>query len=167
MNKKETTRILAILTAVWSNEQVDDAKVTAYQLALEDVSYESAQQAVKTLLRSAKFFPKPSEILELIVDVALPQKSSGECWEIVQKQIRSHGYNSWDSVDFGDDAILTAVKAVGWRRLCLDEDQKFIRRDFDDALKVAQERQRKDLQAGVIPLDAVAAPNLTALPRAS
>lgn len=65
MTKTETARILAILASVWSNETIDDAKITAYQWALSDVTYSAAEQAAKTILQTAKFFPKPSELIEL------------------------------------------------------------------------------------------------------
>lgn len=167
MNRQETTKILMTLASVWSNETIDEPKITAYQWALADVPYPAVEQATRTLLRSAKFFPKPAEILELIADAHIPQVSTGEAWEIVQRQIRAHGHANFDQCDFGNDAILAAVKRVGWRRLCLDEDQRFIRRDFDEALENAQERARKELQAGTKPLEALAAANVTALRRVS
>ncbi len=80
------------------------------------------------------------------------------------KQIRKHGYANFDQCEFGSDAILAAVKSVGWRRICHDDlSTGYIRRDFDQALAVAQDRLRRDVQSGST--DAIAEPNLTALPR--
>jgi hypothetical protein len=147
MNRPETMKILAILASVWSSEPIDDAKITAYQWALADVPYRAVEVAAGKLLRTAKFFPKPAEIMELIVD-DLPMVAPGEAWETVQRQIRKHGYKGWDQVQFGDEAISAAVSSVGWRRMCLDDDQRYIRRDFDAALEAAQQRVRKVIQCG-------------------
>lgn len=163
MNKAETMKLLSILSSVWSNEPIDDAKITAYQWALSDVTYAAVEQAAKTLLRSAKFFPKPAEILELIISATVPEIPAGEAFEIVQRQIRKHGYAGLSDCDFGDEAITQAVRMVGWRRLCLDEDQKFIRRDFDAALETCQQRIRKDVQSGSAALPA--AGEIVQLPR--
>lgn len=166
MNRNQTTKLLTTLASVWSDETIDDAKINAYEWALSEMPYEIVEQAVKVWLRRSKWFPKPAELLDLITESAVPAVSSGEAWEVVMKQIRLHGFAGSEHCEFGDETILAAVKAVGWRRICLDDNSDgYVRRDFDLAMKAAQERRRREVQSGFV--DALPERHLTALPRVS
>jgi hypothetical protein len=66
MNHQDTAKLLAVMNTVWKDNTETDSKaqIMAYQMALEDVSYEDASEAVKRCLRELVFFPKPAEIIE-------------------------------------------------------------------------------------------------------
>jgi hypothetical protein len=74
MNHQETAKILAVLQAVWKDNTDGDgrAQVAAYQMALDDLSYEAVSEAVKVCLRELTFFPKPAEIRDRVPQSALP-----------------------------------------------------------------------------------------------
>ena len=148
MNISEATKLVAILKGVYLREPFTEESPKAFLWLLEDLPYELVLQAAKIHGTRSKWCPTPAELREVIAEKAAPAVPAGEAWEIVQKQIRKNGYAGFSDCDFGDEAITLAVKTVGWRRLCLDEDQKFIRRDFDQALETCQERVRKDVQTG-------------------
>lgn len=152
MNLSEATKLVAILKGVYLREQFTDESPQAFLWLLEDLPYDVVLQAAKIHGTRSKWCPTPSELREIIANQAVPAIPAGEAWEVVQKQIRKNGYAGYDQCAFGDEAIDAAVRRVGWRRLCLDEDQKFIRRDFDQALEAAQERIRTDVQSGAVAL---------------
>lgn len=164
MNRQDTVKLLSILSSVWSDETVDDRKITAYLWAFEPFPYEAVEQAARLHMQRSRFFPKPAELLELMAE-QVPTITTGEAWELVLRQVRRHGTVGFADVTFDDPAIMAAVKSVGWRRICLDDDSKgYVRRDFDEALATAQRRLKLDIQGG-----ATALPDrrLTALPRVS
>ncbi len=164
MNLSEATKFVAILKGVYLREQFTEASPKSFLWLLEDLQYEAVLRAARIHGIRSKWCPTPAELREIIDESKAPNISTGEAWEVVQKQIRRHGYDAWENCLFGDEAILAAVKAVGWRRLCYDDNsQGYVRRDFDLALVRAQERSRKEIQTGSV--DAISAPHLAALPR--
>lgn len=166
MNLSEATKLVAMLKSVYLREQFTEQSPNAFLWLLEDLPYESVLQAAKIHGTRSKWCPTPAELREIIADEAVPTISAGEAWETVIRQIRKHGYANFDQCDFGDEAILAAVKSVGWRRICLEPDEKgYIRRDFEQALEVAQHRIRRDVQSGAV--DILPERRLTALPRVS
>lgn len=150
MNRQETTRLLTMLASVWSGETIDEDKITVYLWAWEPFPYLAMEAAAKRYLVTGKFFPKPAELAELIAEQAVPAISTGAAMQLVQKQINRHGSTGEADITFEDPAIMEAVKAVGWKRICLEDRSKgdFVLRDFDAALKAAQQRQRRDVQDG-------------------
>lgn len=149
MTKTETGKILMTLKAVWSNEDISPEKIEAYHWLLGDFPFDQVVAAVRVYMTQGTFFPKPAEILALIATAEQPRVSGAQAWEIVTKQIRRHGFVGFASCDFEHAVILDAVEAVGWRRLCLDDDEKgFIRREFMVAFDAALHRGRHDVQLG-------------------
>ncbi len=73
MNHQETAKLLAVMNTVWKdNTNADaDAQIIAYQMALEDVSYQYASEALRLCLKELVFFPKPVEIIERLPAQAL------------------------------------------------------------------------------------------------
>jgi hypothetical protein len=75
VNHQETSKLLAVMNTVWK-DQTDadpDQQTIAYQMALEDVSYQDASEAIKRCLRELVFFPKPAEIIERLPQPAIPR----------------------------------------------------------------------------------------------
>nr|WP_195269936.1 replicative helicase loader/inhibitor [Eubacterium sp. 1001713B170207_170306_E7] len=64
MNNVETAKILAVIAAVYSNFAVNDFKQKIWAELLADISYKDASIALKELLKTNKFPPVPSEIIE-------------------------------------------------------------------------------------------------------
>lgn len=164
MNRQETMQLLSMLGSVWSTEPITDEKITVYHAIFERFPFERVKDAGITYMTRGKFFPKPADLLELIAADAVPAISVGEAMQLVQKQINRHGYDGFDRVAFDDPAIMEAVKAIGWRRICLEDRLKgdYVLRDFGEALERAQARQRREVQDGSA---AIGAGNVVALDR--
>lgn len=140
-----------MLASVWSNETIDDNKITVYLWVWEPFPYPAMEAAAKRYLGTGKFFPKPADLLELVAGEAVPEISHGAAWQEVQRQINAHGAAHGDRAVFDHPAVGIAVAAVGWKRLCLEE-TKYIVGEFNRALDAAQERTRREVQAGSVPL---------------
>ncbi len=68
MNHQETAKLLAVMNTVWKDNTDADGRsqTIAYQMALEDVSYHDASEAVKVCMKELTFFPKPVEVLDRV-----------------------------------------------------------------------------------------------------
>jgi hypothetical protein len=64
MNHQETAKLLAVMNTVWKDNTGADAdqQTIYYQMALDDVSYQDASDALRVCLKELEFFPKPVEI---------------------------------------------------------------------------------------------------------
>lgn len=146
------TRLLTLLTSVWDKEIIDDPKIDAYYLALMDLDYDVGQMAVVQCFRAAEYFPKPATIREFAIaglPAALP---AGDAWDECIRFAGRVGHQG--SPEFSSLAIADAVRAVGWKRICLEDDErakKFLRRDFDAAYANAIERNRGITKRGELP----------------
>ena len=161
VNKTETGTMLLKLRAVWSSEEITPDKIDMYHWLLSDVPFEAVMLAVRAHMGTSAFFPKPAELLALLSAKEVTALSPGEAWEIVQRQINRHGWDGYDRVTFDDPAIAEAVRAVGWKRLCLEE-TKYVLTEFNRALVAAQDRRRRGVQDGTVAIDG---PTLVALDR--
>ncbi len=161
MNLSEATKLVAILKGVYLREQFTEESPKSFLWLLGDLSLDDVLEAAQIHGRTSKWCPTAAELREIIANKAFPAIPSGDAWEIVQKQIRAHGHSGFGQCNFGNDAVEMAVRRVGWRRLCLDEDQKYIRRDFDLALTAEQERTHKDIQSGSVAISQPSSAQLT------
>lgn len=146
MTENETIKLLTMLGSVWSNELIDDAKITMYYLALSEYAYADLEAAIVVHIRSSTFFPKPAELIAILRD-RRPVISHGEAEAQLRKQISAHGRNGFKHVTFDDPVVLAAVNAVGWNRLC-DDETKYALIDFRKALDNANERAQREIVAG-------------------
>src|SRR5262245_27053476 len=137
MTKDETQALLSMLGSLWTSEEIDDGTIAVWHLALEPFPFEAMVRAGAQHMRASKFFPKPAELIDLMLAELAPQLSQGEAWEIVGRQIGKHGSAGQPMVR--DPAVAAAIQAVGWKRLCLD-DAKTVRPLFEKALTAAQQR---------------------------
>lgn len=134
----------------YPNRNITADTIMGYVEDLEDLPEPLVCAAIVRLRRTSTFLPSIAEIRALVIEaVEAPAMSAGEAWEIVQKQINRHGSMGYEHVTFDDPAIADAVRAVGWRRICLDE-LKYVRRDFEVALSASQDRHRRDVQDGSV-----------------
>jgi len=180
MNKQETAAILRILRSVWKETIIDQDTITAWEWAMEDVTAEQAQHAVKLWLRSGKpFFPKPVDLRELLANQAAGVDALAEtAWAEVQREARRVGYQphptfhrgQWyepEKPTFSSPLIAEAVDSVGWRTICQGDDSKGeIRTAFIFTFRALRERTVKQAQRGDISSGpALDAPQAAGLPR--
>jgi hypothetical protein len=97
-------------------EPMSDLRAEAYFAALSDFTVSQVNLAVMQAIRTLKFFPKPSELRELIAGT--PGDGADSAWSEVLDQVRRVGYMG--SPAFTDERILRTVNELwgSWRRLC-------------------------------------------------
>jgi hypothetical protein len=111
------TKALGTL-AVVLGEDISGDRLEAYLAVLDDLNGAAIERAVGALAKTARFFPKPAEIRELIVGA--PGDTALKAWTDLQCAYRRAGY--WTSVLFEDGAIAAAVEYVfGTWALCSEQ----------------------------------------------
>lgn len=142
MTRDETAMMLEVLVAAFPGQQTNfsdaEATITAYHLALDDVPMELGQQALRDLIRNAKFFPRPAEIRASALKLARPVPTPQEAWQVVMGEMRRIG--SYGQPQFQMPEIAAAVKSLGWRNLCMSDDVDRMAKRFEDAYAAMTKR---------------------------
>lgn len=63
----EAGKVIAVLRKCYVEQTVDDDVDELWAVLLPDVDYDEGMQAAKEHMRSEKFFPKPAEMLDLVI----------------------------------------------------------------------------------------------------
>lgn len=147
MTRAEVTRLVAKLVAAFPQTVVEPATVAAYCEALGDLELEAATRAVDESIRSAKWFPRVSEIRERVVGAAQGKTRSGfEAWGDVRAEIARVG---WYGVPvFFDRVTADVVRGIGWRTLCESENEMADRAHFAKAYDAAAARALEAAKVG-------------------
>ncbi len=153
MTETETKRILAVLRSVWPDTKIDQHTITAYHWALGERSYQDIEGAAKVWMRTGKFFPKPSELLEILSE----NKAAGDvvveaAWGEVIGQASAVGFRGQPT--FSHPLIADAVRAIGWRDICMTDyaDYGTLRAQFRDSLRGLKNRAVSREQIGTVTL---------------
>lgn len=98
------------------NEPVSEVRIESYFSALSDLPMPALGLAVRSAVRTLKWFPKPVELREMVLGAA--GDNADAAWAEVMTQIRRVGYIGTPT--FTDPNTGRAVDEIwgSWRRLC-------------------------------------------------
>ena len=90
--------------------------------------------------------PQISEIREKCAEYTVPHlKDQGEAWGEVQKAISQYGYyRQEEALESLTPIVREAVKRLGFREICLDENQDAVRAHFFKIYSALAERKSND-----------------------
>ena len=73
MDKKEATKVLAILRSIYPHIKIDnpEAMAAGWEMTLGEFSADAVMKAARLHIETSKYFPAPSEIREKIVRAEL------------------------------------------------------------------------------------------------
>ena len=152
MTKAEAAKLVKMATAVYPNMQDKDPVKIAYawSVVLHDLPYSVAEKALVIVLRSAKFFPTPAEILEASKELRTEEyqvPSPEEAWENVYREIMRVGL--YGKPAFIHPLVERSAKSLGWHTLCNSENLPADRAHFMRLYGSFQVREeaRQEVQA--------------------
>lgn len=127
--------------------EIHDRKVSGtlaeiYWQVLEPFDDDQCENVFKRLLREAKFFPKPSEFLELLQ--GRRDHDGTAAWLEVLGTVKRVG--CYRSVRFSDPVIHSVIQAMGgWPRFAdmRVDDEKWKQKEFEKLYSVISERPGK------------------------
>lgn len=148
MTRAEAAKLVAALLAIYPNAVVSTATSVAYERLLGDLDFAVAEQAIDRLAKLQKFLPTVAEI-RLAADEIVhgPKRLGLEAWGDVVEQIRRAG--AYQDPKFTDPVVAECVGRMGWRNLCLTENETADRARFVELYGALSERARLDRVSGV------------------
>lgn len=146
MTKGESMKLLAMLRAAWPRQEVGADTAEVYAEMLKDIPFDEASAAVRRIVQTSKWFPAIAEIREQVAESRSALDPPELAWGQVQAAISKIG--AYHQPLFSNPAIQRAVKALGWRQICLDENLSATRARFIDAYRAARSQQIESTTTG-------------------
>lgn len=137
MTEQQAADLLVVLVTAWPDgmrwhdERQQAAIRRLYTRCLVDLDYAAADAAVMRLVATwkptnAQRWPTIAELREAITAQQTGRRAlGGEVWGAVRRLCAQHGAHRAPGVDFAvpDPLVAAVVHEMGWRELCLTEDQ--------------------------------------------
>jgi hypothetical protein len=134
MKSKFSERRVRLLELVADclNHELSEVRLKAYLWATETLSDDELEEACMKGIRTWRFFPKPSEIL----DEAGPNPTelAEKTWQELIAHVRKHGRSKQPELSLEGKAALR--KVGGYQRLCMatDNDVYWMQKAFEEDL---------------------------------
>lgn len=141
MTKKQVSQLVAVIMAAWPANKVSEATTSIYETMLSDLDDGVATQAVARLMATAKFLPTIAEIRAAAALVQTGHARAGlEAWGDVLREVSRTG--AYRIPCFEDRLVGVCVSSLGWRNICLSENQAAERARFIEMYDRMAERYR-------------------------
>ena len=128
------------------NVMPDQYSIRMWYRMLGDLDYKLCETALMELFATHTSPPQISEIREKCAEYTVPHlKDQGEAWGEVQKAISQYGYyRQEEALESLTPIVREAVKRLGFREICLDENQDAVRAHFFKIYSSLIERKTND-----------------------
>lgn len=147
MNRTEIAGLLALCAAAYPHVGITKETAIVYAEMLADIDVAVAKQAVERLIVTSQYFPTVAAIREQSASILSPSAPSlASAWDEVISQVRKVGHRS--RPEWSHESIARAVSTLGWREICMSENQTAIRAHF---FKVYEVIGREFKQASILP----------------
>lgn len=126
MNKQETAKILAVIDVLFKSartQPVDVAlQIEVWTEMLGDLEYRSVDLAIRSMAGTSTWAPSIAEIREAVLELEEgPVRAGGEGWRDFLDAVGRYG--SYRVPVFSDPVVSRVVQSLGWKELCLSENQ--------------------------------------------
>jgi hypothetical protein len=167
VTRQEAGKLVSVMIAATaqgsrlSREAVDDM-ITAYAALLADLDYARCNAAVRVLLQSKSWIPAVADIRKVVLELERgPVRPAGDAWGEVLRAVSRYGAWRSPGVDFqfADPEVARCVHALGWKVLCLSEDQTADRARFIELYGQVASQERREQQAPLLALARVSREN--------
>lgn len=114
MNRNETMTMLGVLKMLDRQNRVtlDDITIDIWASLLDDIPAPAAMEAVKHYMRTAKWFPAPSEIRDLVYQRVCGIPTEEEARKQIERSMREN-YPGMPAKYTPDQIVLDAVREIG------------------------------------------------------
>jgi len=158
-NKTEITKLVGVLFASFPTVEVSEVTIKIYVRMLSDIPLEVLKATIEQCLAESEFLPTIAKLRDKalsLVSAVSNMPTAFEAWGIVVQAMGAIG--SYGVPDFGNEIIQRAVDAIGWKSLCMSENQVADRAHFakvyDALLNRAVQDQKlmpaaRQLRAGI------------------
>jgi hypothetical protein len=149
VNRQEAGKVVAVIVAACpaQSSKLDASRVAAmvdtFAALLDDLSYEQVNAAVRVLLQTRTWMPSVADIRQTVLEFERgPVRAGGQGWGDFLAAVGRYG--AYRSPQFDDPLVARVVAALGWKELCLSENQVADRARFVELYdKLAAQGQRE------------------------
>ena len=150
MNKREFAFLAAALKTYYPREALlpNDQAMELWFRQLEDIPYKVAEAALNKWVATNKWSPSIADLRELAAGIQFGDLPDwGEGWKQLQLAIRRYGsYRQQEAMAMLDDLTRQTVERLGFRNLCLSENQETDRANFRMIFEQLANRKRQEAQ---------------------
>lgn len=149
MKQSEVVKLIGLCSVNYRNfpeNGKEELIISLWTRMLSDVSFEIAQLAIEKYISESVYPPTIADIRQRIADVTvMPQKTGIEGWEEVKRAIRLHGwYDEKKGMDSLSEITRKVTEAIGFKTLCLSENEMADRAHFLKVYDTLAKRERED-----------------------
>lgn len=143
MSAAATMGVMRQLFAAYPNTAAGTETVAMYVRLLADIPPAALQTVIDQAIATCKFLPSISELRDQYIALQRPLTLTwADGWSEVQRQIRATGM--YGTPQFADPVTTQVVRSMGWRTLCLSENQVADRAQFRDMYTILAQREETD-----------------------
>lgn len=154
----------------WPEPGKEEALAALWFKMFGDMDYFVVEAAIEKYLVEGKFPPTIADIMTRIADITVAkEKTAIEAWGDVGQAIRKYGsYNETLALEMLTPITRKVVKAMGYREICLSENEMADRAHFFKVYDTLAAREREDalmlpstkeairhIQNGTVPLQRI------------
>lgn len=140
LDKKDFIKAIEYLIAIYPEMEKQFNNQTTQGVwfdLLQDIDGRTLLLAIKTYASTEKFAPKPSQIREMAIMATRETRDWTEGWDLVLRSIGRFGtYRESEALDWirkQDEAAAESIRRLGYKNLCLADDQMAVRANFRQA----------------------------------
>ena len=146
--EEQTAVLVAMIGAAYPNFKATEMTLDVYYQTLKDLDYDLLKAATLHAIAQPRraFAPSVGEIRGAVSDILQQSShmpSSFEAWNEFLQQARAVGHMG--TPEFSHPLVAKTVKVLGWRELCLSENQVADRARFIQAYEQLAERASRDM----------------------
>jgi len=150
MDKPEFAKFYSYVTSITTDTKPSPQRMEVYWDALNDLPFEVAITAARKVIATLEnpFLPMPAVFRSMALSVTGQTiQSAPDAYAEVLRAIRNFGsYRETEALESLSPMTLKAVKAIGWKDLCLSEEPDVIRGQFRMAYEALEKRESMDLR---------------------
>lgn len=121
--------VLAYLASAYPSASVSKETATVYFDVLKDLPFEACRDEARRLVRSSQWFPSAAVIRRGVCEQAgLLSKSPDRAWNEITGAVKEIGI--YGKAEWSDAIVAEAVRTIGWREICMSENQGVLRAHF-------------------------------------
>lgn len=149
MKRSEIIQLITLCSANyrnWPEDGKESAVVELWETMLEDVEFTHGKLAVQKHMSESVYPPTVADIRSKISDISAPQGLTAmEAWGSVIKSIQQYGsYREKEAIESLDPLVQKVVRLLGFRNLCMSENEMADRAHFTKAYDSIVNRDRTE-----------------------
>lgn len=129
----------------WPEKDKEELTISLWSKMLADTEFFIAEAAIEKFIAESVYPPTIADVRARIADITvMPEKTAIEAWGDVCHAIRRYGHwNIEKAMDSFEGTTRKVVESIGFRTLCLSENEMADRAHFLKVYEILAKRERE------------------------